>query len=95
MVWLGNSELVNAIVAIERARSDMGRGLLWYGLGSGFLVVADFGLTDTGYENLAWHVKRHVDPKLWDVEVAVNEAVPQLGYKGRMFLRITPKEEKK
>lgn len=95
MVWLGNSDLVNVVAAVERARSDMGRGFFWYGLGNGFLVVSDPGLTDTGYENLAWRVKLRVDPKLWDVEVAVNEAVPQIGYKGQMFLRITPKEDGK
>lgn len=95
MVWLGNSDLVKVVDAIERARSDMGRGFFWYGLGNGFLVVSDSGLTDTGYENLAWRVKRHIDPKLWDVEVAVNEAVPQLNYKGRTFLRITPREAEK
>lgn len=95
MIWFGNSDLVNAVVAIERARTDMGRGFFWYGLGNGFLVVSDPGLTDTGYENLAWYVKRRMDPKLWDVEVAVDEAVPQLGHRGRMFLRITPREAEK
>lgn len=90
MTILAWEEIKDLIYAIDRARSDMGRGLFWYGLGNGFLVVADSGLTDTGYENLAWRVRQRVDPKLWDVEVAVNEAVPQLNYKGRMFLRITP-----
>ena len=94
MIWFGISDLVNLVVDIEKAGTDLGRGFLRYGLGNGFLVVSDSGLTDTGYENLAWHVKRHIDPKLWDAEVAVNEAVPQLSYKGRMFLRITPKERK-
>lgn len=91
MVWLANSDLVNVVDAIEKARSDMGRGFLRSGLGNRFLVVSDSGLTDTGYENLAWHVKRHIDPKLWDVEVAVDEAVPQLGHRRQMFLRITPR----
>ena len=94
MVWLGNSELVDVVAAVEKARSDMGRGYFWYGLGNGFLVVSDSGLTDIGYENLAGHVRRHVDTKLWDVKVAVSEAVPQLSYEGRTFLRITPKERK-
>lgn len=95
MVWLENSELVDVLVAIEKERACMGHGYFRYGLGNGFLVVTDPVLTTrVGYENFAWRVRRYVDPKLWDVEVAVSDAVPQLAYKGRVFLRITPKEGK-
>lgn len=95
MVWLENSELVDVLVAIEKERAYTGRGYFRYGLGDGFLVVEDPVLTTrVGYENFAWRVRRYVNPKLWDVEVEVSEAIPQLGYKGRTFLRITPKERK-
>lgn len=54
--------------AVERARSDMGRGFFWYYLRPDCVLVRDPGLTDVGYLNLADHVRRHVDRKRWSVE---------------------------
>lgn len=67
MIHLSWHEIKNLIDAVERARSDMGRGFFWYYLHLDGILVRDPGLTDTGYSNLAARVRRHVDAKRWRV----------------------------
>lgn len=67
MIRLSWNEIKSLIDAVERARSDMGRGFFWYYLHLDIIFVRDPGLTDIGYANLAGYVRRYVDTKRWHV----------------------------